>query len=1019
MPQRSPCSDAETLGRFLLGRCRSEEVVKLAAHVDSCPRCAELLNTLQCSDALLEAVQAAPPVLREPPAQLVEQLCSLRPVKHGTIVDGGGGILGYLGQAAKETPPELYAFLAPPRQPGEIGWLGPYRVLKVLGIGGMGVVFEAEDPQLRRLVALKTMRSLLSAQEEARQRFLQEARAAAAIEHEHVVAIYQVGEDGGVPYLAMQLLQGESLEDRLQRDGRLPEVEVVRIGREVAAGLAAAHDRGLIHRDVKPGNIFLEGRGHKRRACEPASGPLAATGGRVKLLDFGLARAAGGEPAPDTGAPNVVAGPAWTQVGTVVGTPAYSSPEQTRGEALDPRCDLFSLGCVLYRMCTGVVPFHGATVLDTLRAVQQEQPRPVRELNPAVSVELDGIIGKLLAKRREERYPSAQAVAAALEGITGLAPRRGRRRRIGVAATVAFVLGLAGYGLWHARPAKTVESTQAGDGSVSTSPAQSPACHFALAVDYPVGRQPYTVAVGDFNGDGIPDLVVSNIKSNTVSVLLGKGDGTFRPAIEYATGKGPHAVVVADFDGDGRLDIAVSNSEDNTVGVLLGNGDGSFRSAGSHATAADPNGLAVGDFNGDGKADLVVTCNGADTVSILLGNGDGSFRTAHRYTVQLHPISVAAADVNGDGKADLVVSTSGGDFVAVLLGNGDGSFAQARNFGVGSGPGKVVVGDFNGDGKPDVAVENFGSNDVSVLLGNGDGTFRAAVAYGAGTSPGGLATGDFNGDGALDLAVVNHNSDNVSVLLGRGDGTFRPAEHYALARMPAGVAVGDFNGDGRTDLAVVNHRSDTVSVLLNQLPAPHFRISTRREMEVGKPYRTIVTALDAWNNADPSYTGSLVMTSSDRRAILPASLTFRPQNHATIFIEVTFRTAGAQTLTVMDAANPLHHGRLTLLVAPRPAAHFRVRVGPKVVAGKPCEITVTAQDEFDNTDTPYDGTVHLTSNAPGAMMPADYTFVAGDEGRHVFRVIFPKEGEWTVTVGDTARRALTGSVKVRARDKTR
>jgi len=167
-----------------------------------------------------------------------------------------------------------YDFLAPPLAPDELGRLGPYRVLKVLGAGGMGVVFLAEDPQLARLVALKAMLPGVAVSDSARERFLREARAAASIKHDNIVSIYQVGEDRGVPFLAMELLDGEPLDARLQREGKLPRAEVVRIGREIALGLAAAHKRGLIHRDIKPANLWLE-----------------AETGRVKILDFGLATA--------------------------------------------------------------------------------------------------------------------------------------------------------------------------------------------------------------------------------------------------------------------------------------------------------------------------------------------------------------------------------------------------------------------------------------------------------------------------------------------------------------------------------------------------------------------------------------------------------------------------------------------------------------------------------------------------------------------------------------------------------
>jgi serine/threonine protein kinase len=203
----------------------------------------------------------------------------------------------------------------------------------------MGVVYEAEDPQLKRRVALKAMLPNLGASESARKRFLREAQAAAAINHDNIVHIYQVGEDRGVPFMAMQFLDGESLEARLKRERRLPTAESLRIGRETAEGLAAAHQRGLIHRDIKPPNLWLEGA--KRR---------------VKILDFGVARAAGDEAH-------------LTQTGAIIGTPAYMAPEQASAKPVDHGSDLFSLGCVLYRMTTGEMPFKGNDTISILAAL--------------------------------------------------------------------------------------------------------------------------------------------------------------------------------------------------------------------------------------------------------------------------------------------------------------------------------------------------------------------------------------------------------------------------------------------------------------------------------------------------------------------------------------------------------------------------------------------------------------------------------------------------------------------------
>jgi hypothetical protein len=354
---------------------------------------------------------------------------------------------------------DIRSLLAPPRRPDEMGRLGGYRVLRVLGRGGMGVVFLAEDEALGRPVALKTLAPALAAVASARQRFLNEARTMAAIKHPHVVTIYQVGEDRGVPFLAMELLEGESLDGRLKRAGKLPVAEVLRIGREAAEGLAAAHARGLVHRDVKPANLWLESGGDGHPAGppgnQPAGGTPAATGGAVKVLDFGLARAADGE-----------AG--LTASGMAVGAPAYMAPEQAQGDPADARADLFALGCVLYRACTGQAPFRGRDAGSVLRAVLSTEPPPPHAVAPEVPRALSDLIVRLLAKDPDDRPASAQVVAQALEAIgrggttadllfgpTATAPelRRPRRRwwALAAAAAVALVLLAAGVA-WRLRP---------------------------------------------------------------------------------------------------------------------------------------------------------------------------------------------------------------------------------------------------------------------------------------------------------------------------------------------------------------------------------------------------------------------------------------------------------------------------------------------------------------------------------------------------------------------------------------
>jgi serine/threonine protein kinase len=288
-----------------------------------------------------------------------------------------------------------FDFLAPAEAPDELGRLGPYRVLNVLGTGGMGVVFKAEDLSLKRLVALKAMKPSFAQDAAAAKRFQREAQAIGKIKHANIVTIYQVGTDRDVPYLAMELLAGEPLEDRLERERLLPPMEVVRIGKGVAKGLAAAHKLGLMHRDIKPANIWLETAGEP----DPDDDQEAAPTGKVKILDFGLARSADQESQ-------------LTATGVIVGTPEYMSPEQARGVAIDSRCDLFSLGVLLYRMATGELPFKrkGKNMMSVLVAIAKEEPTQPTFLNSDIPDELSSLIMDLLEKDPDNRPQSAAAV---------------------------------------------------------------------------------------------------------------------------------------------------------------------------------------------------------------------------------------------------------------------------------------------------------------------------------------------------------------------------------------------------------------------------------------------------------------------------------------------------------------------------------------------------------------------------------------------------------------------------------
>lgn len=341
-----------------------------------------------------------------------------------------------------------------------------------------------------------------------------------------------------------------------------------------------------------------------------------------------------------------------------------------------------------------------------------------------------------------------------------------------------------------------------------------PPVSFVARRDFLVGQSPCCVALSDFNGDKFTDLAVVNVQSNSVSILIGNGDGTFQPASDISFATTPSAIAVADFNGDGKADLAliVAGSSSASLSILLGNGDGTFQAAKSTTI---PLGLAIvtGDFNGDGKTDVAVggitnPVTEAGAVAVLLGNGDGTFQAPSTYATGSYPSFIATGDFNGDGKLDLVTANLADSSLSLLLGNGDGTFKTATNMAASDSPRWVAVADFNHDGKDDLAVAT--NRSILVYLGNGDGTFQSPSSL---TGFFSVAVGDFNGDGNLDLAACGSDSESVVVLLGNGDGTFGSPTSFTTALDPGVVAAADFENDGKTDLLTVNNFANSVSIL--------------------------------------------------------------------------------------------------------------------------------------------------------------------------------------------------------------
>lgn len=314
----------------------------------------------------------------------------------GCLIRTGSGVFPATSQEDLLTPDDLgYGCLAPSDDPGLIGLLGRYEVQEEIGRGGMGIVFRALDPKENRLVAIKVLSPKLAKDELTRQRFLHEGQTATQARHPHLVCTFQVEEAEEIPFLVMEHIQGESLEDRIVREGPLPAEEITRIAIQTAMALDAIHQKGLVHRDIKPGNILLE-----------------EETGDVKLTDFGLARAT-----DEMGL---------TRTGQLVGTPHFMAPEQVLAQLVDPRTDLFSLGSALYRTATASTPFSGKAQTEILEKVCDAIPVPVRDLNPNIPIWLEAIIERLMAKEPDQRFSSARDLIDALKRADKEAPAANR-----------------------------------------------------------------------------------------------------------------------------------------------------------------------------------------------------------------------------------------------------------------------------------------------------------------------------------------------------------------------------------------------------------------------------------------------------------------------------------------------------------------------------------------------------------------------------------------------------------------
>ncbi|MDY3552643.1 serine/threonine-protein kinase [Gemmata sp. JC717] len=521
MVDRLACPESVRLPTLLDGRDPPRDLFE---HLAQCPRCQHALECLAAGDCAW---------LRSPPAADADRPPHLR-----QLLDA----LTRLTTAADmfAVPPRNLSldFLLPTDHPEALGAVGPYPVLEVVGRGGMGVVFRALDRALNRVIAVKVLAPQWAANGTARQRFLREARAAAAVAHEHVVSIHAVDESNGLPYLVMEYVPGPSLQERIDRDGPLDPKDVARVALQVAAGLAAAHAQGLVHRDVKPANILLE------------NGV-----GRARLTDFGLARAV-----DDAGT---------TQHGTIAGTPDYMAPEQATGQLVDHRADLYALGCVIYAASTGRPPFRAATSLGVMHLTVTATPAPIRTLNPDIPPDLAAVALRLLAKDPADRFQTAETVAAELRAVLirmqqpDLAPRRSKWRTRAVAGIVVTLTLIAA--VLALRPRSDPPEITA------TDPGDSPQPLSPVAPSTLPGDLAPVMAFEGHRGT-IPGLVVHPDGARFVSVgsTLTRDDGTIR-LWNTASGKKTHQI-----RADGvRAECVALTPDGNTI--VAGFIDGTVR----------------------------------------------------------------------------------------------------------------------------------------------------------------------------------------------------------------------------------------------------------------------------------------------------------------------------------------------------------------------------------------------------------------------------------------------------------
>jgi len=728
--------------------------------------------------------------------------------------------------------------------------LGEYRLLREIGRGGMGVVYEAEDKRLRRRVALKVLPFHALTDAHYIERFRREALAAAGLQHPGVTQVYDVGSDAGIHFYTMQYVEGDSL-DRVLGEVRRIRTSAARAApsddpsstsalawalcsdrfaaladatpspgaarnaassprsesptpRAIAAlssssppssdcyfrssvralctvteAVAHAHEKGVLHRDIKPANVLLDVQGHGW------------------LTDFGLAKALEGD-----------GDPSLTQSGEMVGTLRYMAPERFRGRC-DARSDIFALGLTLYELLTTEAAFQAGDRAALIKQVSESSPPSPRSLEPRLPAPLERIILKAIQRDPEMRYATArdmaQDLSCFLEGRRVVVNLPGRRQAVGaflrrrwrpVIATLFAILAFSAMLLWWQaihRPSlisQVLPIDLGGDGDIDLVTANSKsdsitllenhAGVFSVAAHYEVNNKPRRMAVADFDGDGVEDVVVVAFESGESSFFRGRKSGTLVPGRDLGLEAWALAAHAADIDNDKDADLLVCAK--SGLYLLKNHSGGNFEEPVKLKTHKEPFEVAVADLDGDDDNDIAVQYffGTASPLVSVLKNQDGIFAEPDDYTLPTHTWSVDAWDLDGDGDLDLAVPLYEAPAFSLLFNRGDGTFEKKVQISLGASIQSLAAGDFDGDGHLDLA--GAGSDDhVCVLLGRGDGTFKNPVRVDAGPNPMWIEAMDFDGDGSLDLVVSYLHSESLWFYRNDGQGGFDDVKQQKLS----------------------------------------------------------------------------------------------------------------------------------------------------------------------------------------------------------------------------------------------